>query len=73
MVSSSHAPLTGVRVGVASDVTAGFTVSRSDGWFDLMVNGGGAVTLQFRRDPFKVSSSIRGSYFVDSRLYGKPK
>ncbi|XP_022650380.1 teneurin-m-like isoform X4 [Varroa destructor] len=54
VVSSSHAPLTGVRVGVASDVTAGFTVSRSDGWFDLMVNGGGAVTLQFRRDPFKI-------------------
>ncbi|OQR79684.1 teneurin-3-like [Tropilaelaps mercedesae] len=54
VVSSSRAPLMGVRVGVASDVTAGFTVSRSDGWFDLMVNGGGAVTLQFRRDPFKI-------------------
>ncbi|XP_028969053.1 teneurin-m [Galendromus occidentalis] len=54
VVSTSGSPLMGVRVGIASDSAAGFTVSRLDGWFDLMVNGGGAVTLQFRRDPFKV-------------------
>lgn len=27
-------------------------VTREGGWFDIMVNGGGAVTLEFRREPF---------------------
>ena len=27
-------------------------MSREDGWFDFMVNGGGAVTLQFGKSPF---------------------
>jgi hypothetical protein len=27
-------------------------VSREDGEFDFMVNGGGAVTLQFGKSPF---------------------
>ena len=29
------------------------TLTRPGGWFDLLVNGGGAVTLQFQRSPFK--------------------
>nr|XP_050039980.1 teneurin-m-like isoform X1 [Dermacentor andersoni] len=52
VVSSSGSPLKGIRVGTAGDGLIGFTVTRDSGWFDLMVNGGGAVTLQFRRDPF---------------------
>ena len=27
-------------------------MTREDGWFDFMVNGGGAVTLQFGKSPF---------------------
>ncbi|XP_023220703.1 teneurin-m-like isoform X2 [Centruroides sculpturatus] len=45
--------LMGIRVGMATDPLFGFTVTRDTGWFDLMVNGGGAVTLQFQREPFK--------------------
>lgn len=43
----------GVRVGVSSDPLLGFVVSRENGWFDIMVNGGGSVTLHFQREPFK--------------------
>ena len=33
-------------------LSEGYTMSREDGWFDFMVNGGGAVTLQFGKSPF---------------------
>ena len=32
--------------------TEGYTMTQSDGWFDFMVNGGGAVTLTFGKSPF---------------------
>lgn len=44
--------LMGVRVGTTTPLE-GFTLTRDDGWFDLLVNGGGAVTLQFGRSPFR--------------------
>ena len=46
----------GVRVSVDRSRGAsnyGFTLTRPGGWFDMLVNGGGAVTLQFQRSPFK--------------------
>ena len=42
----------GVRVSVDRNSGAsnyGFTLTRPGGWFDMLVNGGGAVTLQFQR------------------------
>jgi len=44
----------GVRVSGNSPLepNGGFTLTQGDGWFDLMVNGGGVVTLQFGRSPF---------------------
>lgn len=47
----------GVRVSTATPLE-GFTLTRDDGWFDLLVNGGGAVTLQFGRSPFKAHSRV---------------
>ena len=32
--------------------TEGYTMTQDDGWFDFMVNGGGAVTLKFGKSPF---------------------
>ncbi|CAL1538216.1 unnamed protein product, partial [Lymnaea stagnalis] len=45
-------PLTGVRVGVVTQPLYGYTVTREEGQFDILVNGGGSVTLEFLRDPF---------------------
>lgn len=44
--------LRGVRVSVDSSTGAGFTLTRPDGWFDLLINGGGVVTLGFGKQPF---------------------
>src|SRR6218665_118833 len=45
--------ITGVRVGVSTDPMVGFILTRESGWFDLMVNGGGSITLHLQREPFK--------------------
>ena len=47
--------LVGVRVGLANQQqpTVGFVITRHNGHFDLMVNGGGAVVLHLLRDPFQ--------------------
>ncbi|XP_073995971.1 teneurin-a transmembrane protein isoform X3 [Rhodnius prolixus] len=45
--------IVGIRVSVDRDSRFGFTLTRAGGWFDVLVNGGGAVTLQFQRSPFK--------------------
>ncbi len=36
-------------------------MTRDDGWFDLMVNGGGPVMLQFGRNPY---SPLRLALYV---------
>lgn len=57
MVTSIGSSLPGVRVSTSTPLE-GFTVTREDGWFDLLVNGGGAVTLHFGRAPFKASTQV---------------
>ena len=44
--------LVGVRVTHSDLHNEGYTMTQEDGWFDFMVNGGGAVTLKFGKSPF---------------------
>lgn len=55
MVDHHGNGLIGVRVGLANQQqpTVGFVITRRNGHFDLMVNGGGAVILHLLRDPFQ--------------------
>ncbi|EFN60940.1 Teneurin-3 [Camponotus floridanus] len=53
VVTEQGLGIVGIRVSVDRDSRFGFTLTRADGWFDVLVNGGGAVTLQFQRSPFK--------------------
>ncbi|XP_056012592.1 teneurin-m-like isoform X8 [Ostrea edulis] len=46
-------PLVGVRVNVRIQPLYGHTLTRNDGMFDILVNGGGSVTLEFTRQPFQ--------------------
>lgn len=39
-----------------SDIKKGITLTRDDGWFDFLVNGGGIVTLMFGKSPFPFQS-----------------
>lgn len=49
--------LMGVRVSTTAS-NEGFTMTREDGWFDLMINGGGAVKILFGRQPFRPQERI---------------
>ena len=52
VVTENGLGLFGVRVS-SSNPLEGCTLTGDDGWFDLMVNGGGAVILHFGRSPFR--------------------
>ena len=70
VLSSAGEGIIGVRVSVDRSRGAtnyGFTLTRPGGWFDLLVNGGGAVTLQFQRSPFKPVT--RTSYIPWNQIY----
>ncbi|KAF0298673.1 Teneurin-m [Amphibalanus amphitrite] len=47
----------GVRVS-SDNAAEGFTLTRADGWFDFLANGGGAVKLWFRRSPFAPAERV---------------
>ncbi|RUS82250.1 hypothetical protein EGW08_009988 [Elysia chlorotica] len=53
VVAQDGTPLIGVRVGVVMQPLYGYTITRREGYFDILVNGGGSVKLDFSRDPFK--------------------
>ncbi|CAG7727590.1 unnamed protein product [Allacma fusca] len=55
VLSSDGLGIVGIRVGISVDKSQrfGFTLTRKGGWFDMLVNGGGSVTLQFQRSPFR--------------------
>lgn len=65
VLAEDGSPLTGVRIAEARHPPlTGFTLSRSEdngGAFDLMVNGGRTVTLQFMRKPFE---KLEKSFYV---------
>ena len=52
VVTETGRGLVGVRVTHSELHTEGYTMTQDDGWFDFMVNGGGAVTLKFGKSPF---------------------
>ncbi|MDY7096108.1 MAG: DNRLRE domain-containing protein, partial [Acidobacteriota bacterium] len=45
-------PLPGVTVAVLDHPEFGSTLSRADGWFDLAVNGGGILTLDYSKQGY---------------------
>lgn len=45
-------PLPGVKITILDGPEFGQTLSRSDGMFDLVVNGGGTITVRFERNGF---------------------
>ncbi|HEY0144154.1 MAG TPA: DUF4329 domain-containing protein [Thermoanaerobaculia bacterium] len=49
LLSASGAPLPGATVMIAAHPELGRTLSRADGWYDLVVNGGGPLTIAFEK------------------------
>ena len=46
------APLSGVTVTIKDHTELGYTLSRTDGAFDLAVNGGGILTVRYEREGY---------------------
>ncbi len=53
-------PMPGVLVRVSDHPEVGYTFSRGDGYYDILVNGGGEITLEFSKDDFlKAQRALR--------------
>jgi PKD repeat protein len=52
VTDTSGASLSGVTVSVLDHPELGQTLSRDDGMFDLAVNGGGSITLHYRKSGY---------------------
>jgi len=50
VLDAAGGPLPGVRVSVFDIAATGYTISRGDGFFDLVVNGGGVVVLEMEKN-----------------------
>ena len=50
--SSPAAPLQNVRVEIKDHAESGYTLTRDDGRFDIAVNGGGDIVLEFSADGY---------------------
>uniref|UniRef100_A0A3Q2XBJ5 Teneurin transmembrane protein 3 n=1 Tax=Hippocampus comes TaxID=109280 RepID=A0A3Q2XBJ5_HIPCM len=52
VLTADGTPLIGVNVSFVHYPEHGYTVTRKDGMFDLLANGGASLTLSFERAPF---------------------
>ncbi|XP_071773639.1 teneurin-4 isoform X6 [Centroberyx gerrardi] len=52
VVTSDGTPLVGVNISFINNPAYGYTITRQDGSFDLVTNGGIAIALHFERAPF---------------------
>uniref|UniRef100_A0A8C2K7L8 Teneurin-3 n=1 Tax=Cyprinus carpio TaxID=7962 RepID=A0A8C2K7L8_CYPCA len=52
VLTADGTPLIGVNVSFVHYPDHGFTITRQDGMFDILANGGASLTLSFERAPF---------------------
>nr|XP_060627189.1 teneurin-4 isoform X4 [Anolis sagrei ordinatus] len=52
VMTSDGTPLVGVNISFVNNPLYGYTISRQDGSFDLVTNGGISIILHFERAPF---------------------
>ena len=48
-------PFPGTRITIKNHPEFGETLSRADGWFDLVVNGGGTLTVRYEKSGYLIS------------------
>ena len=69
VITETGRGLVGVRVTHADLHTEGYTMTQEDGWFDFMVNGGGAITLKFGKSPFPAQVRTLFAPWNEVRIY----
>jgi len=55
VLASDSSPLGGVRIAILNHAEFGQTLSRADGMFDIVVNGGGPLTVTYTRNGYLVA------------------
>jgi RHS repeat-associated protein len=63
-------PLAGVHVTVVGHAEYGETVTRADGGYELAVNGGGAVSLQFAKNGYLTAQRLLASQWQERKVLG---
>ncbi|KAK2891083.1 hypothetical protein Q8A67_013726 [Cirrhinus molitorella] len=66
VVTSDGTPLIGVNVSLLHYPQQGYTITRQDGMFDLLVNGGTALTMRFVRAPY---SAVYRTVWLSWRVF----
>ncbi|WP_201092970.1 PKD domain-containing protein [Thiocystis minor] len=66
VLDRDNQPLPGVTVTVLNHPEFGQTLSRADGWFDLAVNGGGYLTVNYAKDSYLSSQRQSNVPWQDS-------
>lgn len=49
VLDKQNNPLSGVSISIKDHPEFGQTLSRADGWFDMVVNGGGYLTIDYKK------------------------
>lgn len=52
VLDRQNQPLSGVRISIKDHAEFGYTISRLDGQFDMAVNGGGYLTINYKKDGY---------------------
>ncbi|MFT4724310.1 MAG: RHS repeat-associated protein [Colwellia sp.] len=52
VLNKDNTPLSGVTITIKDNTEYGQTLSRADGWFDMAVNGGGYVTINYAKEGY---------------------
>lgn len=65
VLSQDGAPLSGVNITILNHMEFGQTLSRADGMFDLVVNGGGDLTVVYALDGYLTSQRQVDTSWLD--------
>ncbi len=66
--NSSGSPLAGVHVTIVAHPEYGETVTRADGGYELALNGGGAVSLQFAKNGYLAAQRLLPSQWHERKV-----
>ncbi|MBU0475278.1 MAG: hypothetical protein KKF62_14085 [Bacteroidetes bacterium] len=65
VVDNNGSYLSGVKVSIKNHNEFGKTYSRDDGWFDMVVNGGGEFVVNFSKNGYLTAQRLIETYWRD--------
>jgi RHS repeat-associated protein len=68
LLNRQNAPFPGVKVTILGHPEYGQTLSRADGWYDLVVNGGGPLVVRYERSGHAEAQRLVRSLWGDQKV-----